>query len=406
MLQRGDLHGAVALTTEAEPFAEAPTTTGARRARGRQGPAELLRRLLRRVARPGRAGDRRSPTASATSRCASSPAATPASCSATSASATGTPGCTRSCELAIEAGNAVGGGDVAQRPRPPDRWSRATSTGAERRDRGARSRPRRRSRRDNRFALAVLSCTRSEIRLRAGRAEEALADAERAVDLLTAAGDPNPYLLAMSVVIEVQALLALGRLDEAERSGQRAVERLGDRVPQARSMILSTVAAALREAGRTEQAYDVLTPERRGRAARLPGAVGAAARARARHAGDARRAPPDRRAGGQEPRARGGRARARRGARRRSSSAEPTATGSPACTTAATSRASSAATRRRRAPARSASPCSTSTTSRTSTTASATTPATRCSCASPRCCSAACAARTSWCAPAARSSCS
>ncbi len=111
----------------------------------------------------------------------------------------------------------------------------------------------------NRFALAVLSCTRSEIRLRAGRAEEALADAHRAVDLLTTAGDPNPYLLAMTVVIEVQALLALGRLDEAERSGQRAVERLGERVPQARSLILGTVAAALREAGRTEEAFSVLT---------------------------------------------------------------------------------------------------------------------------------------------------
>jgi diguanylate cyclase (GGDEF)-like protein len=111
---------------------------------------------------------------------------------------------------------------------------------------------------DNRFALAVLSCTRAEIRLRAGRAGEALADAERAVDLLVASGDPNPYLLAMSVVIDVQALLALGRLDEAERTGRRAVERLGERVPQARSMILASVAAALREAGRTEEAYSVL----------------------------------------------------------------------------------------------------------------------------------------------------
>jgi diguanylate cyclase (GGDEF)-like protein len=111
----------------------------------------------------------------------------------------------------------------------------------------------------NQFALAVLSCTRSEIRLRAGRASDALADAERAADLLTGTGDPNPYLLAMTVVIEVQALLALGRLDEAERSGQRTVARLGERVPQARSLILSTVAAALREAGRTEQAYDVLS---------------------------------------------------------------------------------------------------------------------------------------------------
>jgi diguanylate cyclase (GGDEF)-like protein len=111
---------------------------------------------------------------------------------------------------------------------------------------------------DNRFALAVLSCTRAEIRLRAGRADDALADAERAVDLLVAAGDPNPYLLAMSVVIDVQALLALGRFDEAERTGRRAVDRLGERVPQARSLILSTVAAALREAGRTEEAYNVL----------------------------------------------------------------------------------------------------------------------------------------------------
>jgi diguanylate cyclase (GGDEF)-like protein len=111
---------------------------------------------------------------------------------------------------------------------------------------------------DNRFALAVLSCTRSEIRLRAGRAEDALADAERAIDLLVATADPNPYLLAMSVVVDVQALLALGRLGEAERTGRRAVDRLGERVPQARSMILTTVAAALREAGRTEEAYSVL----------------------------------------------------------------------------------------------------------------------------------------------------
>src|SRR4051812_33223436 len=47
----------------------------------------------------------------------------------------------------------------------------------------------------NRFALAVLSCTRSEIRLRGARAQEAFADAQQAVDMLTAMGDPNPYLL-------------------------------------------------------------------------------------------------------------------------------------------------------------------------------------------------------------------
>ena len=92
----------------------------------------------------------------------------------------------------------------------------------------------------------------------------------------------------MSVAIEVQALLALGRLDEAERSGQRAVDRLGERVPQARSMILATVAAALREAGRTEEAFTVLAAQRRDRAGRVPGALGPAARARTRHAGDPR----------------------------------------------------------------------------------------------------------------------
>jgi diguanylate cyclase (GGDEF)-like protein len=111
---------------------------------------------------------------------------------------------------------------------------------------------------DNRFALAVISCTRAEIRLRADRAEDALADAERAIDLLVAIGDPNPYLLAMTVVMHVQALLALSRYDEAERTGRHAVDRLGERVPQARSMILTAVAEALREAGRTEEAYSVL----------------------------------------------------------------------------------------------------------------------------------------------------
>ena len=111
----------------------------------------------------------------------------------------------------------------------------------------------------NRFALAGLNCTRSDIRLHAGRPAEALTDARHAVELLLGqAGDPNPYLLAMTVVVEVQALRALGRLDEAAQSGRRMVERLGDGVPQARGLILGTVAGALREAGRTEEAYDVL----------------------------------------------------------------------------------------------------------------------------------------------------
>jgi diguanylate cyclase (GGDEF)-like protein len=110
----------------------------------------------------------------------------------------------------------------------------------------------------NRFVLAVLHCTRSEVQLQAGRDEEALADAERALALLTAAGEPNPYLFGMTVGAKVRALLRLGRLDDAQRSGEGALSRLGDRVPQARSMILTIVATALREAGRIEDAYDAL----------------------------------------------------------------------------------------------------------------------------------------------------
>ena len=53
----------------------------------------------------------------------------------------------------------------------------------------------------NRFALGVLHCTRTEMRTRAGRPEEALADADDAIGHLTASGDPNPYLLGMSVLV-------------------------------------------------------------------------------------------------------------------------------------------------------------------------------------------------------------
>jgi diguanylate cyclase (GGDEF)-like protein len=110
----------------------------------------------------------------------------------------------------------------------------------------------------NRFALGVVHCTRADIRRRAGRPEDALSDARHASGLLTAGGDPNPYLLAMTVLVEVQALLELGRLDDAARAGQGVLDHLGERVPQARSLILTTVATALREAGRLEEAFDAL----------------------------------------------------------------------------------------------------------------------------------------------------
>jgi diguanylate cyclase (GGDEF)-like protein len=110
----------------------------------------------------------------------------------------------------------------------------------------------------NLFALGVIHCTRAEVRLRARRTDAALADADRAIALLIAQGDPNPYLLGMAVLVKVQVLTALGRVDDVLAAGEAALERLGDRVPQARSMILGTIAAALREAGRAELAYDVL----------------------------------------------------------------------------------------------------------------------------------------------------
>jgi diguanylate cyclase (GGDEF)-like protein len=110
----------------------------------------------------------------------------------------------------------------------------------------------------NRFLLAVLHSTRADIRLLGDRPNEALADAERSLELLGEAGDPSPYVFAATVRAEVQALMTLGRLDDAQRSGEGALSRLGDRLPQARSTILAILAGALREAGRLEEAYDAL----------------------------------------------------------------------------------------------------------------------------------------------------
>ena len=108
------------------------------------------------------------------------------------------------------------------------------------------------------FARGVIHSTRADIRLLAGRVEEAQADAEQALALLTADGEPNPYVLAATVRAEVQALMAMGQLDDAQQSGEGALAWLGDRLPHTRSLILSTLADALREAGRLEEAYEAL----------------------------------------------------------------------------------------------------------------------------------------------------
>ena len=108
------------------------------------------------------------------------------------------------------------------------------------------------------FVRGVIGCTRAELRIHQGRAGEALEEAEAAIAHLATARDVNPYLLGMAVLVKVQVLLEVGRVEDARQAGEEALERLGDRVPQARSMILSAVAGALRQAGRAEEAYDAL----------------------------------------------------------------------------------------------------------------------------------------------------
>ncbi|MGZ4168986.1 MAG: diguanylate cyclase [Solirubrobacteraceae bacterium] len=110
----------------------------------------------------------------------------------------------------------------------------------------------------NRFALGLVYSTRADIGLTAGRPADALTDAERAIALLTAGGEANPYVLGVTVRAEVQARMALGQFDDAQQSGEGALAWLGDRVPQIRSLILSTLATELRAAGRVEAAYDAL----------------------------------------------------------------------------------------------------------------------------------------------------
>jgi diguanylate cyclase (GGDEF)-like protein len=111
---------------------------------------------------------------------------------------------------------------------------------------------------DSRFALGVVHSTRADVRLAAGRPAEALADTEAAMAYITEGGDPSPYVLAATVRAEVQARMALGQLEHAQRSGEGALDWLGDRVPQMRSFILATLAGELRAAGHLEEAYDAL----------------------------------------------------------------------------------------------------------------------------------------------------
>jgi diguanylate cyclase (GGDEF)-like protein len=114
----------------------------------------------------------------------------------------------------------------------------------------------------NAFVRGVVLCTRAEVALAAGDFAGALADARAGMASLEAVGGegdlPNPYIYGMTVCVEVKALLGAERPEEAWRAGRAAVDRLGDSVPQARSMILADVAAALAAAGRGDDAYKAL----------------------------------------------------------------------------------------------------------------------------------------------------
>jgi diguanylate cyclase (GGDEF)-like protein len=159
-------------------------------------------------------------------------------------------------ELALARGNAweeaMSRNDLAHRAREEGRTDDALAEIARALDVAAGLAPR------NGFATGVIRCTRAEIQLAVGRPAEALDDARAAMASLSAAGAPNPYIYGMTVCVEVRALLESGRPDEAWRCGREAVDRLGQSVPQARSMILADVARALHQAGRGDDAYRAL----------------------------------------------------------------------------------------------------------------------------------------------------
>ncbi len=113
--------------------------------------------------------------------------------------------------------------------------------------------------RPNSFALAVIHSTRADIELEADDPAAALEDAERSLALLAESNPPNPYVLGASVRAQVVARMALGEYDSAQQAGESALDWLGERMPHTRSMILTAIAEALREAGRLEEAYDALS---------------------------------------------------------------------------------------------------------------------------------------------------
>ena len=109
-----------------------------------------------------------------------------------------------------------------------------------------------------RFALAYAYGTRAEILTALGEPEAAVADCKRSLALADASEDPEPYLTAMTIQTKLRALLATGDLDRALFVGRNELERLDQDLPHARSEILRTLAEALQQAGREDEAFAAL----------------------------------------------------------------------------------------------------------------------------------------------------
>ena len=111
---------------------------------------------------------------------------------------------------------------------------------------------------DGRHVLAYALATRADIRLAAGAALDALADADEVLKLIETGGDPDPYLTGFSYGIRMRCLSALGRTTDAVEAGHRGLAVTGVAVPFVRGMLLRDLATALRCSGCADEAFDAL----------------------------------------------------------------------------------------------------------------------------------------------------
>jgi diguanylate cyclase (GGDEF)-like protein len=111
---------------------------------------------------------------------------------------------------------------------------------------------------DGRHVLAYALSTRADIRLAAGAALDALADADEVLRLIETGGDPDPYLTGFSYGVRMRCLSALGRTPDAVEAGHLGLAVTGEAVPFVRGMLLRDLATALRCSGCAEEAYDAL----------------------------------------------------------------------------------------------------------------------------------------------------